>query len=69
MECNQHFCTCHDTKCNLNPHNHKEGCSPCIKKNLAAGEIPTCFFKVVSEDLTDVKDYSIQGFINFFNKH
>lgn len=38
------FCTCGDHECPFNPVNHDKGCTPCIAKNLKAGEIPSCFF-------------------------
>ena len=41
------FCTCTDTKCQYNPVNHDQGCTPCIAKNLREGEIPTCFFNKI----------------------
>jgi len=43
------FCTCGDVKCPHNPQNHDKGCTPCIEKNLKAGEIPSCFFKAVGK--------------------
>lgn len=39
------FCTCTDTKCSCHPCNHNQGCTRCVAKNLAQGEIPSCFFK------------------------
>lgn len=54
------FCTCGDKKCPLNPVNHDEGCSLCIRKNLALREIPTCFFKLFGEK--ERADYSIEAF-------
>ena len=38
------FCTCNDYDCPFNPVNHDQGCTPCIAKNLNAGETPSCFF-------------------------
>lgn len=43
------FCTCGDTSCPNHPVNHSDGCTRCIAKNLAAGEIPSCFFKKADE--------------------
>ena len=63
-----HFCTCKDTKCKLNPKNHNEGCDPCIKKCLKEGEIPSCFFIDVSDDISEVDDFTYEGFVKFFNK-
>lgn len=42
------FCTCGDTACPLNPRNHDQGCTPCIRKNLRRGEIPSCFFNALA---------------------
>lgn len=39
------FCTCTDTACPMHPSNHNDGCTRCVAKNLARGEIPSCFFK------------------------
>ena len=39
------FCTCTDLKCPCHPANHDKGCTPCIAKNLAQREIPSCFFR------------------------
>lgn len=38
------FCTCTDLRCPNHPVNHDKGCSLCIQKNRALGEIPSCFF-------------------------
>lgn len=38
------FCTCTDYKCPCHPSNHDQGCTLCIRKNLAQKEIPSCFF-------------------------
>ncbi len=56
------FCTCEDTECKLNPANHEHGCDPCIQKNLREGEIPTCFFKAISEDISEIKTFSNEEF-------
>jgi hypothetical protein len=69
MESNKHFCTCPDLDCPLHPGNHEEGCDPCIQKNLAAGEIPSCFFAAVHEDLTENEDFTMGGFAAYYNKH
>lgn len=47
---NVDFCTCGDTACPNHPSNHDQGCTPCIKKNLACGEIPGCFFHAVNKE-------------------
>ena len=65
----KHFCTCKDTSCKLNPQNHDYGCDPCIKKCLKNGEIPSCFFKAVSEDISKVSNFTYEGFANFLLKH
>ena len=44
------FCTCSDRECPFNPVNHDKGCTPCIAKNLKAGEIPSCFFNSVDPE-------------------
>ncbi|MDF2884859.1 MAG: hypothetical protein K0R54_5429 [Clostridiaceae bacterium] len=54
-------CSCTDTNCKLHPSNHNLGCDPCIKKNLKAGEIPGCFFHLVKDDLSQVRDFTIGG--------
>ena len=41
------FCTCGDLQCPNHPCNHDDGCTRCIRKNLALREIPTCFFKLL----------------------
>jgi Domain of unknown function (DUF6485) len=69
-----HFCTCDDLDCGLNPNNPKNqelnlGCDPCIRKNLKAGEIPSCFFDLVSDDQAGVEDFSMGGFVEFYQKH
>ncbi|WP_246599248.1 DUF6485 family protein [Clostridium lacusfryxellense] len=52
--------------CKLNPHNHSTGCDLCIKKNLKAREIPSCFFKLVNEDISKLKEFTIEEFVKFF---
>lgn len=80
-EIKKHFCTCGDLDCSLNPNNPNSpdnpnnsdnqipSCDPCIRKNLKAGEIPSCFFHLVKEDLSDVEDFSIEGFVAFYQKY
>lgn len=68
MENQKHFCTCKDLNCKLNPHNHSNGCDLCIKKNLKAREIPSCFFKLVNDDTSKLKEFTIESFVDFFNK-
>ena len=80
METNKtkHFCTCDDLDCALNPNNPKNtgnseapgrGCDSCIRKNLNAGEIPSCFFNLVNDDLSDWEDFSISGFVEYCRKN
>ena len=47
MENLSSFCTCERTACPLHPANHNQGCAPCIRKNLRAREIPSCFFHLI----------------------
>jgi hypothetical protein len=69
MENQKHFCTCKDLNCKLNPHNHSKGCDLCIKKNINAREIPSCFFRLVNDDLTELKEFTIESFVDFFIKN
>ena len=66
---NNHFCTCKYLACPLNPHNHSKGCDPCIKKNLNAREIPSCFFRLVNDDLSELKEFTIESFVEFYGKY
>ncbi len=63
----KHFCTCPMTKCPRHPFNHNEGCDPCIKNNLQHGKMPACMFKAVSENTDQVKEWTIKGFMEFYN--
>ena len=63
------FCTCEDTNCPLHPSNHDKGCNLCIAKNLKKGEIPTCFFKKINFDISQIKNFPIEDFVNFYLKH
>lgn len=59
------FCTCADLECPLNPANHDQGCTPCMKKNLLAGEVPSCLWNLVSsreERQRENCDYRIASF-------
>lgn len=69
MENKNHFCTCKDLNCKLNPHNHNLGCDPCIKKNLREGEIPSCFFRLINDDISDIKEFTFESFVEFFIKN
>ncbi len=61
----QHFCTCRDFKCKNHPRNHSQGCDPCIRKNLENGEIPACFFRAVSPEIDDLKQFTFKDFAAF----
>jgi hypothetical protein len=69
---NEHFCTCTDVSCPLNPNNpgsrHKT-CDRCIRKCLKAGEIPSCFFKDIDADTSGQSDYSYAGFCRYLAEH
>ena len=69
MENEKQFCTCRDFSCQLNPHNHSEGCDLCIKKNLKAKEIPSCFFRSVNGDISKLKEFTFESFVNFFTEN
>ena len=69
----EHFCTCGDVSCPLNPNTPRNrergrGCDACIRKNLALGEIPSCFFKKVGS-IEDWDDFSVAGFVRFYQEH
>ena len=40
------FCTCTNLACPRHPSRHRGGCTPCVRKCLEAGEIPSCFFRL-----------------------
>lgn len=65
----EHFCTCDSPDCALHPSHHDKGCDPCMQKNARRGEIPTCLFRAVHDDVSGVNDYTMQGFVNFFTQH
>jgi len=69
MENNKHFCTCTDLRCKLNPHSGAKGCDLCVKKNLKAGEIPSCFFRLVNSDISELKEFTIESFVDFYIKN
>lgn len=59
------FCTCADRECPLHPANHDKGCTPCMKKNIRAGEVPSCLWNLVStreERQREGCDYRIASF-------
>ena len=69
-----HFCSCGDTACPLNPNNptnraRGRGCDGCIRKNLALGEIPSCFFNKVGPTPEGREDYSVAGFVRHCLAH
>lgn len=64
----KHFCTCPVTACPRHPSNHNQGCDPCMKDNLKKGKMPACMFDAVSEDVSEVRDYTIKGFVDFYLK-
>ncbi|WP_077613368.1 DUF6485 family protein [Clostridium sp. Marseille-P2415] len=65
----QHFCNCIVTNCKHHPLNHSEGCDLCIKKNLKSGEIPTCFWLRILDDICGNKRYRFADFTDFYQKH
>lgn len=64
----KHFCTCPVAQCPRHPSNHDKGCNPCIKDNLVKNKMPACMFKAVNDDVSEVKDFSIKGFVEFYLK-
>lgn len=66
---NQHFCACQDFECKNHPRNHSQGCDPCIQKNLKNGEIPACFFRAVSPEISDLKKFTFDSFAEFVLQH
>jgi len=65
----KHFCNCPVTNCPHHPSVHGNGCDSCIKKNLQQSEIPTCFYLMISDDVSDVKEYTLESFVNFYLKN
>ncbi len=69
-----HFCSCRDTACPLNPNNPRNrergrGCDACIRKCLALGEIPSCFFNEVGGTVEGWDDFTYAGFVRFCGAH
>lgn len=64
----KHFCTCPMLACKRHPLNRDKGCDPCMEANLKSGKIPACFFAAVKKDLSGVKDYTFNGFAEFYRK-
>lgn len=65
----KHFCDCPNTPCPKHPANHSHGCDPCVRDNLSQKKMPACFFLAVHKDVGGLTDYSIAGFVEFFNQH
>lgn len=65
----KHFCNCPVEKCPCHPFNHDKGCDPCIQDNLKKGKMPACFFRAVHDDASQVRDFSIAGFVDYFLEH
>jgi hypothetical protein len=63
------FCTCKDLNCKLHPTNHDRGCDLCIRKNLKHGEIPSCFFHLVHDDISGLDEFTIDRFVRFYLEH
>ena len=63
----KHFCTCIMSGCEHHPGNHSEGCDPCIRKNLKNGEIPTCFWLLISDNFDGVNSFHIEDFVKFYS--
>lgn len=55
------FCTCTDQVCPYHPSNHDRGYAPCIAKNLAEHEIPSCLWNLV-DTAKGQPSYSIRAF-------
>lgn len=64
-----HHCTCKDLDCKMHPKNHDKGCDPCITSNLKDGEIPSCFFASVSEEMDELNTYKFRDFVDFYRLH
>ena len=63
------FCTCVDHACSCHPVNHDRGCTPCIAKNLADGDVPVCLYRKIEPDMDRKQDYSMQGYARFVRDH
>lgn len=64
----EHFCPCGDRKCPHNPNNPCNSicsCDACIEKNLSRGEIPSCFFKKINNDISSLTDFTFEAFAKF----
>ncbi|MDL2319151.1 DUF6485 family protein [Eubacteriales bacterium OttesenSCG-928-A19] len=65
----KHFCTCPVTECKRHPFNHDQGCDPCIRDNIEKKKMPACMFRVVHDDMSEVKDYTHEGYARFYEAH
>lgn len=69
----KHFCTCRDTACPFNPNNPERsgngGCDACVRKNLARREIPSCFFRLVGDDLSGLSTFTFESFAQFLKEN
>ena len=70
----KHFCTCRDVACPLNPNNPERakeggGCDACVRKNLARREIPSCFFRLVKDDLSGLSTFTFESFAKFLKEN
>lgn len=66
---NRHFCSCPVEQCPQHPGNHGMGCDPCVQDNLEKKKMPACFFNIVHDDVSEVTDFTIDGFIKFYHEH
>lgn len=68
--CNaRNFCSCPVEKCPRHPKNQDQGCDPCIQDNLKKGKMPACFFRMIHDNVDQVTDYSIGGFVAHYLEH
>lgn len=58
------FCPCTDFDCPFNPQNHKEGCNLCVEDSLKCKELPKCFFFRVTDNISNIEDWSFEAFAN-----
>jgi hypothetical protein len=40
-----------------------------MQKNFNLKELPNCMFKLINEDISEVKDSSVEGFVDFYAKN
>ena len=62
------YCTCTDLNSPCHPSRHQLGCTPCVRKNLKQGEIPSCFFKKV-DDTGKPEAYFFENFADWVKEH